>query len=209
MISHPLELGAYFLIVCLYVMAFVLTAKLVGILNQGSGADFSLVFDTVRSRLHRMLVFCVKVFLIVVAAGLLMFGLMVFVIRFAYVSPNVLGYGAVLLIEITVALALAPQAILLLRDHPSRPVLRKHAWWGRGFSLAAVVAVVTIEYFSRLAQHKLIWSPIFAGVIPQMFLSVIASLVPALPYIPLFIALSLIEKSDAVEAEVVAASAEG
>lgn len=83
------------------------------------------------------------------------------------------------------------------------------AVWGRRFAIAAAIAISAIGYLVTLANESIATLPIFAHEASAFALNLATSLAAALPYVPLFIALSLIGRSDAVEAEVVVVGVDG
>lgn len=193
-----------FLLACLYAAAFVMTAALVDGISSSGKADLSFALYSTTQGLRRILGLALEIFLYFLACALLCIplGLVDGSIRAHGIPLFIVGYCEAFVFYMGMAYFFVPASMLLLRDASSRLLKRESSLWGYGFSVGAALAIFAISYFSSLAEKTLAVAPVFTEGIPQLFVELAVSLLIAFPYIPLFIALSLIEKRDAAESEV-------
>lgn len=205
-ITSPFVFGTYFLNVCLYATALVVTAKLVEASDRDVRPDFLVGLRAARVQLRRILGFSLKFFLCYVPAAIGAFEGLRLVLRdplhYDPLLVRALNSALSLVTYLVVAYFLTPSALLLLRDSPLPPLERDSVRWGRVFSFAAVIVILAVGYLANVAEQTLLESH-FIPVFPHLMMSLAVSLLCAFPYIPLFIALSLIATSDAQEPELV------
>lgn len=201
LIGAPPLWGSYFLDICFYTSALLMTSALAEMIVAESKPDLLVALRFMKLRLRRVVPFSLKVFLFLVG-GAVIFASTLGRFGGGLTRMYIYGFGATAIWSALIAYFMAPAAILLLRDSQSALLKRESAVRGRAFAIAATIAVSAIAYFATLAEQSSATSPIFAHGAPVLAVNCVASLVAALPYIPLFIALSLIEKSDTAESEV-------
>lgn len=204
LIGGPFVWGGYFVSIGLYTIAFVATAVLVKSIDQSGKPDFRLAFGVVKSRIRRILRFSLRVLLFfAVAAAVWSFVLIPLAVKsLREESLNVLAVGVTILVEAITAYCVAPAALSLLTESSSQMMNRESVRWGRGFSIAGSIAGLVIAFIPVMQGQRLL-NPIIVHVGPVVF-NMITSLLFVLPYIPMFIALSLIAMNDAQMPEIVA-----
>lgn len=206
-IAGPLLWGTYFLNICLYTLALVTTSVLLEMVFAGSKADLLLALRSTRLRLKRVGVFSLKM-LLFFAGGVVIFGFTVGKFALGLARLQAVVYGAIAFGYAIVAYFMAPGALLLLRDSRSALMRRESGVWARKFAIAGAITISAIAYLGTLANESITPLPIFAHGAPSLALSIATSFSGAFAYILLFIALSLIGRSDAVEAETVVVGSE-
>lgn len=207
LIGGPLLWGTYFLNIFLYTLALVVASVLLEMVFAGSRPDLLLALRSTKLRLKRVGVFSLKVFLFLVGGtAIFCYTLGRFAAGLARLQAVV--FGAIAIGYAVVAYFMAPAALLLLRDSRSELMRRESGVWARKFAIAGAIAISAIAYLVTLANESIRTLPIFAHEAPSLVLNLTTSLAGAFPYILLFIALSLIGRSDAVEAEMVVVGSE-
>lgn len=207
LVTRPFAYATHFLNVCLYATAFVVTAKLVEAIDRNARPDFLEAISAARVRLRGILGFSLKLCLFYVPAEIVMCKSLLLLLRhplhYDPVAVGVLNASVGLATRTVVAYCLTPSALLLLRDSPVHSLQRDSKRWGRVFSFVLIIVISAVGYFAGIEGH----APLGTHFIPvwhRLEMDFAASLLRAFPYIALFIALSLIEKRDAAESEVVA-----
>jgi hypothetical protein len=191
--------------ICLYTLAFLLTAQLVRFILQDLSPN---LWSAVRSgELHpgAIFSFSLKFFGWAIISALLLATPVYFFIfqnheRRLMETPY-FTHGLALLVAICVAYFITPAAIELLRSPYSQPVPPKFAWRGCGFSIPTVIVSQAIAFCAEIAERSFLSNSIRAQPLDVQAIHAIASLLSAFPYIFLFIALSLISISALEDAE--------
>jgi hypothetical protein len=191
LITGPFVWGTYLLNICFYVTAFIITASLVRRLPS--------VFFEFRSRLGDILSFSLKLFALWIIAALLFtvisVGLDFRKTRLLAKSPFIFVLAA--LVSMCIAYLITPSAIFLVGTVKSRLISLESVRWGRRFSILAVAASLAIAFFVQFEERSLVTTaPISRGKL-LIAIGAVTSLLAAIPYIPLFISLSLIADGEA------------
>lgn len=206
-ITGPLNWGTYFLNIYLYTLALVVTSVLLEMVFAGSKPDLLLALRSTKLRLLRVVIFSLKIFLFLVG-GTVTLGYTLGKFALGLARIQVVVCGAMAIGCAVIAYFMAPAALLLLRDSRSALMRRESGVWGRKFAIVGAIVISAIAYLATLTNESIRTWRIFAHGAPAFALNLATSLAGAFPYILLFIALSLIGRSDAVEAEVVVVGSE-
>jgi hypothetical protein len=196
----PFVWGTYFLNTCLYTAAFVITAMLVGTLEQHLRADMPLVLGSLRSRIRRILIFSTKLLALYALATVLLLQATTLAQKWKFPVTYLIPCFLVLA-SVSIAYCMAPSGISLLRDAQSRSVTPEYITWGRSFSILMVLASLAVGYFVPMVERSLFASPLLVRGVPRLIIEALASSVAAFPYVLLFISLSLIATNDRGEPE--------
>jgi hypothetical protein len=196
LMTGPLVWGTYLLNIGFYATALVVTASLVRRLPSA--------FSEFRPRLGDIVVFSLMLFALWVIAtllvGALSVGLVVRQTGLLAKSPFVLGLAA--LVSMGIAYLITPAALTLLGTAQSQPISAGSLRWGRSFSILAVAASSAIAFFAETGERSLVTTaPITRGNL-LIAVGALTSLLAAIPYIPLFISLSLIADGEVPHPEI-------
>jgi hypothetical protein len=203
-VTRPFAYATYFLNVCLYVAAFVITAQLVEVVDRNARPNFLEGLGAARMRLRGILGFSLKLCLFYVPAEIVACeGFLLMLKHPLHYDPLTvwtLNSGVGLATRAVVAYCLTPSAILLLCDSSVHSLQRDSKRWGRVFSFVAIIVISAIGYLAGVGEQAFLESH-FIPVWHRLEIDFAASLLRAFPYTALFIALSLIATSDAQEPE--------
>ena len=206
LVTRPFAYATYFLNVCLYAGAFVVTAELVEAIDRDAGPNFLGGLSAAKVPLRRILGFSLKLCLFYVPAEIVTCESFLLLLRrplhYDPVTVGLLNAGVGLATRMVVAYCLTPSALLLLRDSPAHSLQRNSKRWGRFFSFVAIIVIAAIGHFAGVGEQALLES-YFIPAWRRLEMDFAVSLLCAFPYIALFIALSLVEKRDAQEPELV------
>jgi hypothetical protein len=195
--------------ICLYTAAFLITAQLVRLILEDLSPNLRSAARSATLHLGAIFSFSLKLFGWAIVSALLLATPVYFFIfqnheRRLMETPY-FTHGLALLVAICVAYFITPAAIELLRSPDSEPVPPKLAWQGCGFSIPTVMVSQAIAFLAQIAERSFLSSSIRAQPIDMQAVHSIASLLSAIPYIFLFIALALIAISAVEDAELQAA----
>jgi hypothetical protein len=195
LLGAPLEWGTYFAHIGLYTAAFVMTAMLVNMLLQNREADSAEAFRSLRSFTRGMLRLSIKLL------GIYAAGSVVFVLPITYlwkisglsklVTPSFLGAGEAVVISTCAAWLLTPTAIALLQAKDSISASADQLKWGRIFAILTPPVSILIGYLAQRAEQAVPLTSNFEFTVAGMAVSVASSV----PYIVLFVSLSLVAAS--------------
>jgi hypothetical protein len=197
--------------ICLYTLAFLITAQLVRLILQDLSPNLWSAVRSASLHLGAIFSFSLKLFGWAIVSALLLATPVYFFIfqnhQRRLMETPLFTHGLALLVAICVAYFITPAAIELLRSPTSQPVPPKVAWQGCGFSIPIVMVSQAIAFCAEIAERSFLSNSIRAQPLDVQAIHAIASLLSAFPYIFLFIALSLITIS-AVEDDVELQAAE-
>jgi hypothetical protein len=193
LIGAPLQWMAYYLRILLYSMALVVTAKLVEMAIWKSKLELSCALHSVRQRWKRIAVLSLKIWLLVAVAAALM---AIFVSHmtglFGFALTYVATYRVSMIFAIVIAWFAAPWALPLFSERLSASIDREKVRWARLFTILAVAASSIIALLANRIEDRIMILRPFLEEAPRMILESAGSLLAAIPYIVLFVILSLL-----------------
>lgn len=192
----PFVWGSYFINICLYTMAFLVTARLVFTFQeQPSAASFAATLKAGHPR--RIFVFALKIFAMFILAAMLLLAVDLFVVsthQAKLVAMALWADGAAMVVSVCIAYCIVPSSLRLIKDRNSF-LADESIWRGRSIAILVVAASSVIAFCVQTAEQSLLGtSPVHPMTL--LALGAIASLFAAVPYVPLFIALSLVAMQD-------------
>lgn len=188
----PIGLGAEFLIVCLFVVALTLTAKMVGMILEGQEPKLLAALREITPLTRRILLFSIKflaVFLVVIAADAC---LMIALMRVMHWSERPMS--AIFVIIAVIALTgctawlLTPAAIRLLRASKTEYVSRESWKLGAISLILAVVTAAALGYMVLGMESRMM----FTSQFERTCVLVVNKAVANTPVLLLFVAFSLL-----------------
>ncbi len=191
---------------CVYTTAMIAVCALIPALITKSNASWQYLLIAVKQSGSRILLFSLQAFALLVVAAILGIWLIAYSpglhstwIDGATISPN---QGIVLqgLLFAVAAWLIAPAAVNLLKSRESPPTELAPVRLARNSAALAVVTSVAIFLITKLVEPNLIQRSTPAVAI-QIFWG-LASLISAIPYVPLFVALSLIASPSILQSSV-------
>jgi hypothetical protein len=193
LLTAPLLWGSYFLSICFYTSAMLAISEALRQISRTHRIDLPGSASSLRPALPRALRFSLKLFVLCVGAAILLAAITTFLTKFGLVmEPRLFGYCYSLAFSSGIAYLVTPSALRILQSIGYTPISSERQRLGRIFAILALAASNTLG--AMLAQVNLpLWEGWHAHAAAVRFvLSAIISLIAALPYIPLYIALYLI-----------------
>jgi hypothetical protein len=192
----PLVWGSYFVHICLYTAAFVITAAVISKVQAQHEPCLAEVISLLGLSLRRIFWFALKVLALWILGGILLIlvpaGFIHFFFEGNFLGPAIFGSVGALLGSICVAWLLTPAGIRLIQAPLSESVSVDNIKRGRIFAILAVAASIIISYFVMKAEASISTSSDFDPTFHHLVISPLLSLFAALPYMPLWIVLSLL-----------------
>jgi hypothetical protein len=195
LLTIPLVWGCYFLSVCLYTGALLITSIFVRKVSSGESPDLrAAFFHTVRNG-RRLLLFSITMFgALIIAAIVFGFSLAVSM-EVAWLAPRIgrdFSYLIVVPLEITLVYLLTRPALKLLSQTGASPVQASERL-ARSFG---IITLLTQIAFVLVIEHA-VPASLFQQrtVIGFLIREAVVSLIGASSYIPLFIGLSVLAYS--------------
>jgi hypothetical protein len=187
LLTAPLLWATYFAATYLYIVALVMTAGLVREILDGREPEMEPQFGFVSARRANILSVSIKAFAVLVVAILLMGALIVPAVHLfkREISASSIGLAAALLASLAVAFFITPRALALISGHQF-PVSAKQISDARRFGMLAVTVSAAVGYLCEVAA-----SAARGPAVPHLVFGTVDSLLSALPFIPLFVFLSL------------------
>lgn len=191
--AAPLTWGAYFVTVYLYAVALAMTAGLVLAIVKGLQPDMQVQSGFVRARRAAIFSLSVKIFGLMVAAILVMGVAIVQAVGFfgRRIPASSVGLVSALVAFAAIAFFIAPSALRLIGGDTSE-VSANGIGEARRFAVIAVMSSVAIGYFCGVAVHAIRAAGTENDGTARGITDAAASLITALPYIPLFVILALV-----------------
>ncbi|HEX4022033.1 MAG TPA: hypothetical protein VHX63_12885 [Acidobacteriaceae bacterium] len=194
LLAGPFVWGTYFLCICLYTAAFVVTASLVHQFLQRQQSDLSFALTSLRSCFRSISFFSLKLLgLYAIAAVFLVSAtsLIQSVHPAKFLTEQPVIFSSFFLISVWIAYNMTPAGIRLLRNPQSPSITAQSIKSGRTFAILIVLASTTIGYFAQVSEMSFSSTSLFSRGIGLLTMEGVASLIVAFPYVLLFIALAL------------------
>lgn len=192
--SAPFTWDTYFIDICLYTAAFVVTAALVRMALQNQQPKIAAGLRSLTSKILSGLGLSLKVFVLYVIAAMY-FGFLLTVLSKIIDPrsfPSTVPILASVIVGFLVAYFIAPCAVRLLLTKDSPSLVAKTHWTARAFAILAMLASVLLSVFCQRAELSLMRDGSYLFGAARLITDAGASLLTVLPYIPLFVVLSLI-----------------
>jgi hypothetical protein len=208
-IVSPLVWGGYFVHICLYTAAFVLTAAFVGKILCNQKPYSADAVSLLRSNLRQVTWFSLKVLALWMIGGIsLVLVPAAFIRSFfedRFLGPAAFGAVGALLGNICASWLLTPAGTRLIQAPFSEDLSAETIKRGRILAILTSAASVVISYFAMKAEASIYISSTFDPAFHHLIVSPLLSLLVAFPYLLLWILLSLLAfgnvKNAAVEAD--------
>jgi hypothetical protein len=194
LLSAPFVWGNYFLRIAFYTVALVITAKLIR--NRSQDPCSSLALSDFKGRIVPVLKFAVRVLALFAVAAILFFLLGSIGLLPQPQSSLSSFFTAALIIFFSSAIGwiLAPSAIRLLQAQSATPPVPTLKRSGRLYAVIAIAVSTTIAFALQAVTRTTHGPPLWITCV-----AVFTSLIAAVPYIRLFIALALLANLSSVE----------
>lgn len=204
--TAPMTWGARYLHICLYTTAFIITVAFVSRIQDHKEPGFADAMSSLRLSLRSIFWFALKIFAFCILAAILMALVPASVISFFYETKSLgaAAFGSIIAFFISVCIAwlLTPAGIRLIQASHSQRISAESIKQGRIFAILAVLASIVLSYFSMKAEASLYASSDFNPAFIQLAIMPVFSLLVSLPYMLLWIALSLLAGVGIQEPEV-------
>ncbi|MFZ1085213.1 MAG: hypothetical protein WAN35_09635 [Terracidiphilus sp.] len=195
LLTLPLVWSRFILNACFYVTAFVFTAALAQKKLQHQEFSFHAAFNDILASSRRILTFTLKLLgaylLALIPLALLCVFLVMVILKWSKPTMPYIML-ATLPVGICTAWFVTPGGIKLIRPPNSPEVSLNIKLQGRKFAICAEIISVAIGFFLFKERSFLIYSAELHHAFQLWVLDAIISLLIALPYVPLYIALSLL-----------------
>jgi hypothetical protein len=195
LLTVPLVWGCYFLSICLYTGALLITSAFVRKVSNGESPNLrTALVDTVKNW-RRSLLFSISMFGALIVAAIVFGFLLATSMKVAWLAPRIgrdFSYLTAALLEIAIVYLFTRPALKLLSEtgnSPSPAFARMAAYFG-------IIAIVTQLAFILVIDH-IAPDSLFQQktVISFLLREAVESLVGASPYIPLFVGLAVLAYS--------------
>jgi hypothetical protein len=192
LLTFPMVWFCYFLSILFYATALLTIFNLLKTICRGESSHFHRWYDSIAGKEQGLLLFSLLVWSLCVAGAVVIYLLVLAIMNFPALSHTMnfyLGLILAFLVGIPIVYFSTTPALKLLAD-PEASVHGAVVRVARGFGLVALAIQVAIAAFVRHAAPSTLFQP--SGVIGFLFTETIESLLGALPYVFLFIALSVL-----------------
>lgn len=195
LLTLPITWGTYFVSILLYVVALIVVNGVLAAASESGRLPVWAWLDVPRPRYLSVLLLCLKTLALCAVSLGIFFGLTSLLqtvhLREVMINP-VFTYGITALLGTGIAYVISPAAVTILRADLSHPLTTLEASRARVAAALAVAGSVVISLFVQHAGQSLLDKPQHLNGVMLHGIELLSSLLSALPYIPLFIALSLI-----------------
>jgi len=196
------EWSAHFTQVLLYTTAFLITAVLVQKISRAE--PFQSSIQIVRLRWRAILGLSLRLLglLAILAISLAtMLSVVAQSRKFVSLIPSETMYAIGVAAFCAIAYSVAPTAMRRIRTSDLRPLTVESKQNSRIFAVLAVVASSLLGYCMSYVERSFAAEPLFNSALAATALDAIVSLAGAVPYITLFIALTIIVNHDGATAD--------
>jgi hypothetical protein len=195
LLTVPLVWGCYFLSVCLYTGALLITAALVRKVSNGESPDLRTALAYAVRNWRRLLRFSISMFGALIVAAIVFWILLATSMKVAWLAPRIgrdFSYLTTVPLEIALVYLFTRPALKLLSETGNSSLhvfARMAAYFGVVTIVTQLAFILVIDHIApgSLFQQK--------TVIGFLLREAVESLVGASPYIPLFIGLSVLAYS--------------
>jgi hypothetical protein len=192
-LGAPFLWGTYFLATVLYTTALFMTAAFVRDIKQSQRCDFRLALEFAGRRRRLIVRFSLMML------GLFVLAALIFAITpqigdrpLALTSPAAFAYGYTAMACICIAYWMSPVAMRRISAEGPRPLTEQSRSASRIFAIPIALASLLLAGLLPYLERSLAAEHLLKNFLARSALEVVLSLVSALPYVVLFIALTLI-----------------
>ena len=208
LLTKPIVWCTHLLKLCLYASAMVTIFILISMFSAKQQPSLDSIISSLRQSFSRLFVFSLKTLISIGIAAIVAF-LSVFLFLQTHgtrlMSTRNFGYVLASLLFPAIAYVMAPAAINLLRPHGSEILPAEIVRNARLSAVLTVLASIALYFLTLQIEPSFISGSTPYGGTPLF--EAIASTISAVPYIVLFIALSLLAKADEPSAELLGVEA--
>jgi len=201
-LGAPFVWATYFLATVLYTTALFMMAAFVRDIRQSQRCDFRLALEFAGT--HRRLIVRFSLMML----GLFVLATLIFAITSqigdgspALTSPILFAYGYTALIYICIAYGMAPVAMRRISAGEPRPLTEQSRRTSRILAIPIALTSPLLGWLLPYVERSLVAEHLLNNFLARSALELVLSLISALPYVVLFIALTLIVDGDASAAE--------